>query len=383
MTVTTLRVKDTVRERVLYMALELSKKRWQLVFGDGVKRRHVTIEAGNRGELVDAIAGARERFRLPVEVKIVSCYEAGRDGFWLHRYLESLGIANHVVDSSSIEVNRRWRRAKTDRIDGEKLLNMLIRYGGGEADIWRVVHVPRVEDEDARRVHREMERLKKERTAHRNRLRGLLVAQGIRVEVKRDFPERLSGVKLWDGAALPAELKNELEREYARLCVVEQQIRGLERTQRERLKQLDSKGLHQVEQLMDLRGIAQASAWVFVMEFFSWRVFENRRQVASAAGLTGTPYASGNSEREQGISKAGNRRVRSMIIEIAWCWLRFQPQSQLSVWFKERFAGGGKRMRRIGIVALARRLLVALWQYLEHGVLPAGAVLKATQAERV
>lgn len=301
MTVTTLRVKDTVSERVLYMALELSNKRWQLVFGDGVKRRHVTIEAGNRGELVDAIAGARERFRLPIEVKSVSCYEAGRDGFWLHRYLESLGIANHVVDSSSIEVNRRWRRAKTDRIDGEKLLNRLIRYGGGEADIWRVVHVPRVEDEDARRWHREMERLKKERTAHRNRLRGWLVAQGIRVEVKRDFPERLSGVKLWDGAALPAELKNELEREYARLCVVKQQIQGLERTQRERLKQLDSKGLQQVEQLMGLRGIAQASAWVFVMEFFSGRVFENRRQVGSAAGLTGTPYASGNSEREQGI----------------------------------------------------------------------------------
>jgi transposase len=328
MTVTTLRVKDTVSEPVLYMALELSHKRWQLVFGDGVKRRHVTIEAGNRGELVEAIGGARERFRLPVEVKIVSCYEAGRDGFWLHRYLESLGIANHVVDSSSIEVNRRWRRAKTDRIDGDKLLTMLIRYCGGERDVWRVIHVPQVEDEDARRLHREMERLKKERTAHRNRLRGLLVAQGIRLGVKRDFLARLSQVKLWDGTALPMDLRSELEREYARLRVVEAQIQELARTQRERLKQLDSKPLQQVAQLMGLRGIAQASAWLFVMEFFSWRAFQNRRQVASAAGLTGVPYASGDSEREQGISKAGNRRVRTMIIEIAWCWLRFQPQSQ-------------------------------------------------------
>ncbi len=365
-------------DRVLYMAMELSDKHWKLVFGDGgEKRRHETMEAGHRMELVEAIKKAKEKFGLSPEAGVVSCYEAGRDGFWLHRYLVSLRIENQVVDSSSIETNRGKRRAKTDRIDGVKLLTMLMRYWGGERGLWSVVRVPSVEDEEARHLHRELASLQKERTRHRNRIRGLLVAQGLRLEPNDDFLKRLEKLTLWDGAPLPLEIKGELEREYQRLSLVEAQRRALEKTRKSRLRQADTASLQRVVQLMGLRAIGPNCAWLLVMEFFAWRGFRNRRQLGACAGLTGTPYDSGGGKRDQGISKAGNRRVRTMMIEIAWLWLRYQPNSKLSRWFRERFAGGGARMRRVGIVALARRLLVALWRYSEDGVVPEGAVLKA------
>jgi transposase len=374
----TLQSNDNAVEQVLYIAMELSDKHWKLVFSDGgEKRRHETIEAGHRIELVEAIKKAKEKFGLSPEAKVVSCYEAGRDGFWLHRYLVSLGIENQVVDSSSIETNRRKRRAKTDRIDGVKLLTMLMRYWGGERGLWSVVRVPSVEDEEGRRLHRELASLQKERTRHRNRIRSLLVAQGLRLEPNGDFLKRLEVLTLWDGTPLPAELKGELEREYQRLRLVEEQRRALEKTRKRRLGQADSARLQGVVQLMGLRAIGPNCAWLLVMEFFAWRGFRNRRELGACAGLTGTPYDSGSSKRDQGISKAGNRRVRAMMIEIAWLWLRYQPNSKLSRWFCERFAGGGARMRRVGIVALARRLLVALWRYLEEGMLPEGAELKA------
>jgi transposase len=374
----TLQSNDNAVEQVLYIAMELSDKHWKLVFSDGgEKRRHETIEAGHRIELVEAIKKAKEKFGLSPEAKVVSCYEAGRDGFWLHRYLVSLGIENQVVDSSSIETNRRKRRAKTDRIDGVKLLTMLMRYWGGERGLWSVVRVPSVEDEEGRRLHRELASLQKERTRHRNRIRSLLVAQGLRLEPNGDFLKRLEVLTLWDGTPLPAELKGELEREYQRLRLVEEQRRALEKTRKRRLGQADSARLQGVVQLMGLRAIGPNCAWLLVMEFFAWRGFRNRRELGACAGLTGTPYDSGSSKRDQGISKAGNRRVRAMMIEIAWLCLRYQPNSKLSRWFCERFAGGGARMRRVGIVALARRLLVALWRYLEEGMLPEGAELKA------
>ena len=373
-----LQSKDNAGEQKLYMAMELSDKCWKLVFSDGGdKRRHETMEAGHRMELVEAIRKAKEKFDLSSEAKVVSCYEAGRDGFWLHRYLVTLGVDNQVVDSSSIETNRRKRRAKTDRIDGVKLLTMLMRYWGGERGLWSVVRVPSVEDEEGRRLHRELASLNKERTRHRNRIRGLLVAQGLRLEPKGDFLQRLEALTRWDGAPLPLELKGELEREYQRLRLVEAQGRALENTRKSRLRQADTASVQRVVQLMGLRAIGPNCAWLLVMEFFAWRGFRNRRQLGACAGLTGTPYDSGASKRDQGISKAGNRRVRTMMIEIAWLWLRYQPNSKLSRWFRERFAGGGARMRRVGIVALARRLLVALWRYVEDGMLPEGAELKA------
>jgi transposase len=330
----TLQSKDNAVERKLYMAMELSDKCWKLVFSDGgEKRRHEMMEAGHRMELVEAIRKVKEKFDLSSEAKVVSCYEAGRDGFWLHRYLVTLGVENQVVDSSSIETNRRKRRAKTDRIDGVKLLTMLIRYWGGERGLWSVVRVPSVEDEEGRRLHRELASLNKERTRHRNRIRGLLVAQGLRLEPKDDFLPRLEALILWDGAPLPLELKGELEREYQRLRLVEAQRRVLEGTRKSRLGQADTASVQRVVQLMGLRAIGPNCAWLLVMEFFAWRGFRNRRQLGACAGLTGTPYDSGASKRDQGISKAGNRRVRTMMIEIAWLWLRYQPNSKLSRWF--------------------------------------------------
>ena len=281
------------------------------------------------------------------------------------------------MDAASIEVSRRLRHVKTDRLDGDRLLAKLIRRHALERDGWSVVHVPSIEEEDARHLHRELEPLKRERLAHRLRIQSLLVTQGIRLSAKCAL--RLDRLTLWDGRPLPVELKAQLEREQERLGLVERQIEQLEAVRRERLNSPRSAAEHRVAHLMRLGAIGPTSAWLLVMEFFAWRDFRNRRELAALAGLVGTPYNSGESERDQGISKAGNRRVRAMIVEIAWLWLRFQPGSALSPWYRARFAGGGLRMRRIGIVALARRLLIALWRYLEGGVIPQGARLIASQ----
>lgn len=363
---------------VMYMALELSNKTWRLALSDGTKRRQVSVPAADLAQLACAVAKAKERFRMPASARVVSCYEAGRDGFWLHRHLSSIGIENEVIDAASIEVNRRLRHVKTDRLDGERLLAKLIRHHTGERDGWRVVRVPSVEEEDARRLHRELERLKRERLAHRVRMQSLLVVQGIRVRIKGAARLRLETLTLWDGRSLPEELRCELEREAERLALLARQIASLETERRARLREPKTAAEKRIVQLMRLGAIGPTSAWLLVMEFFGWRRFRNRREVAALAGLVGSPYNSGDSERDQGISKAGNRRVRAMMVEIAWLWLRFQPRSALSQWYHRRFAGGGLRMRRIGIVALARRLLIALWRYLQDGVIPQDARLIAS-----
>ena len=360
---------------VLYMALELSNKTWRLALSDGAKRRQVVVPAADLMKLSEAVAKAKERFGMSASARVVSCYEAGRDGFWLHRHLRGVGIENQVVDAASIEVSRRLRHVKTDRLDGERLLVKLIRHHTGERGGWSVVRVPSPEEEDARHLHRELERLKRERLAHRLRIQSLLVTQGVRLTIKSALRLRLGSLALWDGHSLPVELKAELEREAQRLALAERQIGALEATRRERLQSPRTEAERRIVHLMRLGAIGPGSAWLLVMEFFAWRDFRNRREVAALAGLVGTPYNSGDSERDQGISKAGNRRVRAMIVEIAWLWLRFQPKSSLSQWYQTRFAGGGARMRRIGIVALARKLLIALWRYLEDGVMPEGARL--------
>jgi transposase len=362
---------------VLYVAFELSNSTWKMACSDGSKLRHVAVTAGDLAQVQGTILGAKRHFGMGDEVRTVSCYEAGRDGFWLHRYLHSCGINNVVVDSASLEVNRRLRRAKTDRVDAGKLLSMLVRYHGGERQLWRVVRVPSREDEDARHLHRELEALKRERTRYRNRIHGILIQQGLRINnpSKKKFVQELDSLRTWDGRELPAEMKVRLVRVHERLRMVEEQISTLVKEKTQRLKEENAK-MAQVAQLLRLPGIGPVSSWTFVMEFFGWRRFRNRREVAALAGLTPTPYDSGKRLREQGISKAGNRRVRTLAIEIAWAWLRFQPQSKLSRWFLERFAGGGSRMRRIGIVALARRLLIDLWRFLEYGVVPEGAQVR-------
>ena len=364
---------------ILYTAFELSNTKWKLAFSNGDKVRQVTVAARAFGQLHREIYKAKRRFQMPKKVRIVSCYEAGRDGFWLHRYLTTKGVENLVVDSSSIEVNRRKRRAKSDRIDAGQLLRMLMRYHGGEKRLWSVVRVPTVEQEDARQLHRELEALNKERTCHRSRIRAFLVQHGIQIgnPSRLDFLKTLESLRTWDGKVLPSDLNSRVVREYERLRVVEEQIKFLNKEQEQGIQRADSPSLLKVAALRRLRGIGPRSSWLFAMEFFGWRKFNNRRQVAGAAGLTPTPYDSGGSRREQGISKAGNRRVRTMAIEMAWGWLRFQPRSKLSRWFNKRFAQGGSRMRRIGIVAMARRLLIDLWKYLDYGTVPEGAILKA------
>ena len=375
---TTYTVNNTPVSGRLYLALELSQAEWKLGFtvGLGQAPRLRTLKARELDGLKHEIEQAKVRFSLPKEAVVLSCYEAGRDGFWLHRYLESMGVNNLVVDSASIEVNRRFRRVKTDRLDVGKLLNMLVRYHHGEPKVWSVVHVPSVEVEDQRQLHRELMALKREQTHHINRVKGLLVSQGIVLEVKRDWVEELADMRVWDGSKLGAGLRTLLEREAVRLELVHDQIHELEKQRKELLKNSSDPAVEQVRRLLQLKGIGMNSAWVDVMEFFAWRDFHNRREVAALAGLTPTPYSSGESTKECGISKAGNRPVRALAIEIAWSWLRNQPDSQLSRWYRKRFAQGGSRVRRIGIVALARKLLIALWQYVEYGVLPEGAQLK-------
>jgi transposase len=373
----TLRIKDNIKEAILYTAFELSLKKWKLAFSNGEKMRTVSIDARNLAQLHEEIDKAKQRFALGDDIAMMSCYEAGRDGFWLHRYLLSCGIDNVVVDSASIEVNRRKRRAKTDRIDVRKLMHMLLRYHGGEQLVWSVVNVPSEAAEDGRQLHRELESLKKERTMHRNRLKSLLIQQGIVVSnpSSRKFLIELEKLRSWDGKELPADLKSRIIREHARLRMVEEQIYALGKQREKRVAAADSDAMKQIEQLMTLVGIGMNSSWKFVMEFFAWRNFKNGKQIGALSGLTPTPYDSGGSQREQGISKAGNARVRTLAVEMAWVWLRFQPQSRLSQWYTQRFGQGGKRMRRIGIVAMARRLLIDLWRYLEQGVVPEGARL--------
>ena len=355
----------TASEVCLFVSFELGEKEWKIAWATslGEKPRLRTLRARDTKRLLEEIERARDAVGAR---RVVTCYEAGRDGFWLHRFLRAHGIENRIVDSASIEVNRRARRQKTDRLDAEKLLSMLLREALGEADLWSVVHVPGAEDEDARSLQREYRTLVKERTRSANRILGLLASQGLAPErIDARLPEWLATVRLWDGSALPPGARQRIEREFERWQFTHAQLLAIEKERRE------------VRRLFALKGIGLGAAWTYGLEFFSWRQFRNGKQVGALAGLTPTPYQSGDSERELGISRAGNRWVRGLSIEIAWGWLRHQPRSALSLWYQERFARGGPRARKVGIVALARKLLVALWRYVEMGVLPEGAELKA------
>ena len=368
----------TANAPVLYLALELSWASWKLAFtvGAGQKPRLRSITARDTDALIGEIAAARRRFGLPEEAPVISCYEAGRDGFWLHRFLERHRIENLVVDSSSIEVNRRRRRAKADGLDATKLVGMLIRWHLGERKLWGIVRVPTVDDEDRRQLHRELIELKAQRTEHVNRIKGLLAGLGLSAAVDAGLLERLEQLRQWDGSELPSGLRQRIIRELERWSLVGRQIHDLEAERTRLIRDPETAQGEQVRLLLKLRGIGENAAWLLVREFFGWRGIRNRRELASLAGLAPTPYDSGESRHEQGISKAGNRRVRWMMIELAWGWLRYQPESELSSWYRRRFAAGNARLRKVGVVAVARKLLVALWKYLETGEVPAGAVVQ-------
>ena len=369
-------VNGSTQGGVLYLAFEVGWTDWKMAFtiGHGQKPRQRRIAARDLVALEQEIARAKKRFQLADGVPVVSCYEAGRDGFWLHRYLRARGIANVIVDSASIEVNRRKRRVKSDKLDATKLVNMLIRYHAGERKVWSVVWVPSVTDEDQRQLHRELQELKDDRTRHNNRIKALLASQGLAVEVDGLLPSWLERARLWDGSTLGADLQRRLVREYERWQFVHRQILDVSRERRRRILCDDTAHVDLVRRLLGLAGIVNG-AWLLVYEFFGWRKLQNRKQAGALVGLTGTPYQSGGSEREQGISKAGSKRMRKMLVELAWCWLRWQPESALSQWYAPRFASGRGPARKIGVVAVARKLCIALWKLLERGEIPAGAKL--------
>lgn len=370
-------INQETNKTVLFLSLELSDKKWKLGFSDGARNRVRNVDAGDQSCVAEEINLARIKLGLDDDAQVYSCYEAGRDGFWIHRWLTDIGVTNYIIDSASIEVSQKKRKAKTDRLDVSKMSRLLVRYVRGEKDAFSVLEVPSGEAEDGRRLHRERGRLVKERGAHCARVSSLLVLHNIRgIALDKDFVDAIDKVRCWDNRPLGDDLKAELKREYERYKCIDDQIKLLEKQQRDRAAIAEEGSLLKVKDLMLLKGVGWQSSWILVMELFGWRTFKNRRHLGSFAGLTGTPFSSGNSNTEQGISKAGNKRVRHLMVELAWMWIRYQPQSDLAQWFDRRFAHGGKRMRRVGIVAVARKLLIALWRYVEDGQVPKGALLK-------
>ncbi len=365
-------------QQALFMAFELGASKWVLGFsiGLGQKPRKRTIDAGNLKAVEQEIKAAKERFGLSENAVVKSCYESGRDGFWIHRYLGTIQVQNLVIDSSSIEVNRRRRRAKTDGLDVEGLLKLLIRHHLGDKKVFSIVRVPSEEEEDRRHLHRGFGTLKKEKTRTTNRMRGLLANQGVRPTRLELSDRELDAIRLWNGKGLGEGLKSRLRIEWQRVLQLREQIRLLRAARQSQLKDNERPEIAQVKQLNTLRAIGPESSWTIVHELL-WRDFRNRRQVGALVGLAPTPYDSGESNREQGISKAGNRHVRRIAIELAWSWVRHQPKSKLTLWFLGRFGGAGKRARKVGIVALARRLIIDLWRFLRNGVIPEGALLKS------
>jgi transposase len=363
----------------LLLAFELGERAWKLGFTTGVGQRPRLrqIPAGAVNRLVEEIARAKVRLQLPADAAVVSCYEAGRDGFWLHRYLVAHGITNHVVDSSSIEVNRRARRAKTDRLDLAGLLTLLARYLQGDRRAWRVVRVPSVSEEDARHLHRTWEAVQQDRTRLINRLKGLLTSVGVRLRVDDDFEQRLATARLWDETPVPDGMRQRVMRVWRQLAFLNGQLAELEAARTALAPAPETTTGRYVAALPTLRGIGPIGAWVLATEIFGWREIRNGRQLGALVGLVPAPFQSGETSHDQGITRAGNKHVRRLMVQLAWSWLRYQPTSALSRWYRERFGGGGKRMRRIGIVALARKLLIALWRYVDTGTVPEGAQLKA------
>jgi transposase len=366
------------------LAIELSKQSWVIAVNTPLSDK--TSQHTLRSRSLKDLLGLIERLRARIVratgqvVEVISCYEAGYDGFWLHRSLEEHGVRNHVIDPASLQVDRRARGAKTDRIDAQRLLRSLRAYVRGEPKVWSVVRVPSIAEEDARRLHRERDRLIEERVQHVNRIKGLCAIHGIYdyEPMRPNRLARLEELRTAQGTELPERLKGEIRRQLQRLEVVLKMIRALEAERDAIVTDVAPAQLNadKIRQLNKLRALGPELSTVLVGEVF-YRSFNNRRQVGSYVGFPPTPFRSGAMAREQGISKAGNAKARTTMIELAWLWLRYQPDSALSIWFRERVGTLKGRIRRISIVALARKLLVALWRYLETGLIPQGALLKA------
>jgi len=368
---------ESVNEPTLYVAFELGKQEWKLALtsGFGVVPVIRTIVSGDLRAVARVVQEGRARIGLPASSKVVSCYEAGRDGFWIHRALTQLGIGNRVVDSASIEVNRRARRTKTDRIDALKLVMMLVRACSGEPRVWAEVRVPSVEAEAARHRSRERTGLIQERTRLRNQIGSWLLTWGARVSGRAQrAPQWWTRACDWAGNALPLPVQDRLARAVARLAMLAEQIEKLETAQRAETRSATADSA--LGRLVRLKGVATTSAAVLLEEGLVWREFRNRREVGGVVGFAPVKYDSGERSRDQGISRAGNARLQSVSIQLAWSWVHWQPQSALTQWFRAPF-GPRRRARRIGIVALARKLLIAVWRYATTGIVPQGAIVKS------
>lgn len=365
----------SVSDGVLYVAFELGKQQWKLAMtsGFGVTPVLKSVAGGDWGAVERALTAGRQRLGVAASSRVVSCYEAGRDGFWIHRALVARGVENRVVDSSSIEVNRRARRTKTDRLDALKLVAMLVRVCLGERRVWQEVHVPSVAAEAARHVSRERQALTAERTRLVNQMRSYLATVGAALPARCDagWWTRLGD---WAGAPLSPELQARLARAQARLQLVGEQIAALEAQQAAAMAAARPDSA--ARQLLQVKGIAVTSVSVLLDEGLVWRGFQNRRQIGGLLGFAPTHYESGDRSRDHGISRAGNDRLQSVMVQLAWSWVKWQPTSALTQWYRARF-GEGKRARKVGIVALARKLMIALWRYVTHGILPTGVILKA------
>lgn len=370
----------SLQQKSLFVAMELSNKNWKLAFGDGSRDRERNIPARREEVLIREVSLAKEKLGLAADAPVVFGYEAGRDGFWVDRMLKKHGFKNYVMDPASIEVPRRSRIRKTDRLDAKKLLKLLLRRElWGESDAFSSVCVPTEEQEADMRIHRERDRLVKERTGHRARMKSLAVLHGI--ELGNPATVVIEQLRDWEGKPLSGSLSKELVHEQQRLCLAEEQIKGVEEQQAVAMKQSRTIALQKAHKLSKLKAVGLQSSWLLSHECFGWRTFANRKHLGSFAGLTGTPFDSGDTLREQGISKAGSGRVRTTMIELAWGWVRWQRDSALTHWFIDRYVRGGtSRSKRKGIVALARKLLIALWKYLEQDLVPEGAILKKVAA---
>lgn len=368
---------------LLAVSLELSNRSWKIALHDG-RRDKPTVHTvdGEQpdkrlSEAVAVIEKTKQKWGLSERTRVVVIYEAGQDGFWIQRALSALGYEAMVVDPASIPVERRARRAKTDRLDAIKLVISLLGWLRGERDRMHVIRVPTPEAEAQRHVARERGELQKEVQQHRDRIRKLLRTVGCWDPVEGKFAERLEqgAVHCQDGQPLPEQLKSRLAQECERLALVETQLATLEKNM---VKELPEAVQDRIKQLTALKGIGQTGAFRLVLELY-WRDFDNRRQVGACIGLAPQPYDSGESRVDQGISKQGNRRVRALLIEMAWFWLRYQPDSALAKWFFQRTANSAKNKRgkRIAIVAVARKLAIMLWRYLKNGVVPADIRFKA------
>jgi len=377
------RCQSDSEEVVLAVSLELAARKWKVALHDGRRERPAlhTVEQPQAAARLQAVLALidqyKDRWSLPADVRVVVCYEAGQDAFWIWRALQADGIECYVVDPASIPVQRHKRRAKTDRLDAIRLVINLRAWLRGERDRMHVVHVPSAQDEASRHLMRERGQLQKEVLQHLDRMRKLLATLGCWDEVDhRDFAGRLARdeVRCHDGTPLPPELRERLLRECERLALATQQFTALEKT---RQASVPAPSRARSDALARLKGIGEVGASRLALELY-WRDFHNRRQVGACVGLVPQPYDSGESQTDQGISKQGNRRVRALLVEMAWTWLRYQPGSALTQWFNRRTQGTGpnRRARRIAIVAVARRLAIALWRYLKDGVIPEGAQLK-------